>query len=58
VTGVCGEGINLADLKDIFEMAVQEGTPAIAEAERANLKLSMFALPPGLLGKFALTEVN
>jgi hypothetical protein len=56
VTGICGEGVNIADLRDIFEVAVQEGTPAIADAERANLRLVMFALPPGLLGKFVAEE--
>lgn len=56
VTGVCGEGINIADARELFEVAVQEGTPAIADAERANLRLVMFALPPGLLGKFVAAE--
>lgn len=56
VTGVCGDGVNITDLRDIFEVAVQEGTPAIADAERANLRLIMFALPPGLLGKFVAGE--
>lgn len=56
VTGVCGAGINIADARELFEVAVQEGTPAIADAERANLRLVMFALPPGLLGKFVAAE--